>query len=206
MKKLIATLIGLGLVATASAAEWVTPSFLSVPSIQVTNLMNVTNLNQLSGGTNTSLVVYTNFANVRVAVGVTTNASGNDIGKYENLLTDVSLSALSLPSLRTTGDTNNYGNWQGPVAIYVSVTGGSGANTAIPIRFAPVFGNKVGTQETFVFAVTPSGATRVTIKTNLPLSVLNNATALRCLDITNPDADASSQVVVSDLGLIQLKP
>lgn len=209
MKKPLSIVLVVACVSVAHAAqEWKLSSFLNVPSITTSNTYGATNLFSptftVSNATNFTGLIITNKALGRVIIGTTTNSDGTYTSQYQNIFSDIPMGPYSLPFAGATNAT-----YQGPVGIIVSVTGGSGANVANTLKFIPVFDEShqatAAATEGLLLAVTPNGATRVTIKTNLLLQTqFHNCKSIRLEWILPGDTDASSQVVWDTIKLIQL--
>lgn len=207
--KTFAKLLAVGLLLlgmTANAAERRKHSFLGVPAIIVTNTASVTNLAVATYGTNFVGVHFTNSVGTLVNVGTTTNANGTLHGVYTALIGTAPLSPLTLP-IQPVINAAPYTNHMGEADIVIRGVGGSGANTAMTIRFTPVFGDNASTEaaEQFLWGVTPNTTTPFVIRTNIPLyRMMRGATGIRCDFITAGDTDANSAVTITDLDLFQL--
>lgn len=212
MKKLLIAAL-LTVAVNVLAIDWKIDSFLNVPSVTTSNLVSVTNLQSAlysaSMNTNITGLVITNKANNRVIVGVSTNFDGSLVSQYENLLATLPFSPLLQP-IKYVDTNNTTWGYQGNAAIVVSCTGGASANVANTLKFTPLFdGINAGTVagESLSLAVTPNGATRVTIRTNINLATqFYNCRAIRLEAITPGDTDAASQVVWDTIKLIQIVP
>ena len=221
MKKLLIA-VALVVATAVQALEWKAQSFLTVTSITTSNTYGVTNLYSgfaTSAGTNNVGLIYTNKAGARIQSGVVatylTNEAGtissNVLGRDVNLVGDVPFSPLVLPVLYFSTNSSVLASpFQGNAAIVVSCTAGASADQANTFRFIPLYdGVRPGTVagEAMVFAVTPAGATRVTIKTNINFATqFHNCKAIRLESITPGDVDAASQVTWDTISLIQLVP
>ncbi len=190
---------------TASAAERKLHSFLGVPAIIITNTASITNLDVATYGTNFIGNFFTNYNGVLVNVGTTTNANGTLHGVTTPLLGTVPLSPLTVP-VHPAIDAAPYTNHMGEADIVIKGVGQSGANTAMTLRFTPVFGSNASTEaaERFTWGVTPNTTTAFVIRTNIPLfRMMRGATGIRCDWIIAGDTDASSAVTITDLDIIQ---
>lgn len=190
--------------AAVQAVEPQSRSFLAVQSLYLTNTANPTNLLTTgSVGTNFNGVTFTN-ANRLVVINTTSGRTNIDASKI-NPFQDVALWALtdgSPPwSLTPTNGALNYN--QSFATLSITWTGGSGANTAIPFVFTPVyngFDEATETAQEWSLSLTPS-TTRSTISTNVPLYKWPGAAKLRLRRAVSSDTDASSQVIVEDISL-----
>lgn len=178
------------------------PSF---KSLTTTNLAGATNLTFVDGTltTNNTGLSWTNSYNQKFTV--TASAYTN-----VNPFVQVPLYSLRGGDGPWIANTNTVEGIQKSFAnISVTITGGSGANVANSIVIAPVYDgdfNGTATGDYFTFAVTPAGATTVTISTNVPLWKWPGAAAITVRDITPGDTDASSQVTYKALRLNSWRP
>lgn len=218
MKRLITLITLLGLGYTATAVTHRSPSFLApdVTSVQATNGIGVTNLYSALavGTTNIMGIIYTNSAGSQQT---TTNAN-ND---FHNLLADqVAMFVDQLAQATTPAyDSTNVlraGPYYG--AIFIRLTGQSGANSAVTFRFRPVpyggAGNSTsatGVEDTaaaddILISVTATTTTEVRSLTKLDAQKVIGCKGLRLVSITNADTDATSAVTVLDCRFVGFIP
>lgn len=216
MKKLLSIIAVLGLAISLQAQPFQSPSFLTVPAVYVTNILQITNvsLNNLYG-TNIAGTAFTNITSTGAQVLTVVNSNYSTL----NFCADVPLWA----------DRN--GRWYGtytnadssiagtdtPMILSISLVGGSGANSAVTFTFAPVYDNQplpsglIGRHSTVAaeqWAVAVTATTTTAITTGIPVPAYRwpGARALRLLRIVNADTDASSQVIVYDCSLNGYRP
>jgi hypothetical protein len=189
----------------ANAANWKSISFISgdVQSVCITNGVSLTNLASVGViTTNITGLTYTNYGGTRVVYDGTNQFVAN-----KNLCIDVPLYADAngnttiIPVSDVAGAvTNAYLN----CGIFIRVQGTSGANTAIPFIFVPLWD---GVNESTVAAdalsisVTPSGATRVDKYVPIPAWKWPGAGKVRLKSASNADADATSRVDILNVSL-----
>ena len=205
MKKILFGLLAVAATLAARADEWKAISFLGVPAVVVSNTFSgVTNLSLQAGGTNMTGQIFTNSQNQRIIVGTTTNAAGALVGVTTPLIGQVPMSPKSLPYISPI-NSSPWTNYQGPVYLAIRGIGGSGADTAMTIRFSQVEGtnNLTGASAQWSTVFVPSSGA-FALRTNVPMSFFAGATAIQCDTITAGDTDASSQVTITDLDLIQI--
>ena len=206
-KKIGALLVGfVALAAPVQAEEWKVLSFLSVPSITVSNTFaGATNLALQAGGTNMNGLQFTNNNGNRIIVGTSTNRDGTYAGASQPVIGFVPVSPKSVPFVAPINSTP-WTNYQGPVVLSIRGVGGSGADTAMTITFSAMQGTNrmtAGGNSTWSALFVPaSGA--FALRTNVPMTFFAGATAIQCDTITTGDTDASSQVTITDLDLTQI--
>jgi hypothetical protein len=210
MKKLLSlTLLFVGL--SAFGQDFKTYSFLNVRSIVPSNGLSFTNIDLLNGvTTNVYSVHYTNLAGSQVVPNGTTNNS-------ENVFKPVPLWADREgrwygPTFAVSSGTNDTVQSFSPsyCNINVRLVGGSGANSAVQFVFAPIWDDSgtIGTEsgDNFTFTVTATTTTIINMATNVPVYKWIGAKGLAVRSVTNPDGDASSQVVITELNLNGFQP
>lgn len=206
--KVIAALAVLALLFTVTAmaqAAHQSRSFLNVQAIYLTNLLNFTNTATAqvaaNGSTNAAGSVYSNL-NARVIVN-TTSASSNTAAARMNAFKDVPLWALS-NGAGPWGSTNTLSLRESFATLSVTMTAGSGANTAIPFVFTPVYdgvNEATDSTEEWSTSLTPVASTTTTSVANVPLWRWPGAKALRIRRAVNADTDASANVIVTAIRL-----
>lgn len=184
--------------------------FLAVQAIYSTNTANITNLNTaVSVGTNFVGTAFTNLG--RLVVINTTSASTNVNASRINPLQDVALWSLDggAPPW-STGSTNGSITYnQSYATLTVTMTGGAGADSAIPFVFTPVFNGVNEATETaneWTVGFTPTASTRTTLSTNVPLWRWPGAAKLRLRRIVNTDTTAAGHVIIEDISLNGFPP
>lgn len=212
MKKLLIA-IGLSVALGASAQQHLSQSFLKVQAVYVTNTFAITNLTFPGNGWPTNQVgtTYTNNNQLIVATN----------GNYVNLLGKV-----ALPTDRNALPVGVYGYFNTnaiavpdntPVSanISLSLTGGSGANSAVTFTFAPLpesdtsgveLQNSAPTGEEWSFSVVANTTSLLNFRTNVPTWRWPGCRGLSCKRIVNADTDASSQVIITSLKLNSFNP
>ena len=171
--------------------------FLTVPAVYATNLFNITNtLTTSSLGTNLAGTVYTN-ANARVT-------ASTGVSTTRNLLQDVPLWSLRDGGAAYNPSTNGINFIQGYGTVSVTMTAGSGADSAVTFVVTPIY-NEVNeateAAEQWTFAFTPTVSTTQTFATNAPLYRWPGASALRLRRIVNADTTAGGNVIITDISL-----
>lgn len=214
MKRLL--LIAAMLVSLAATAQnYQNPSFLTVPAVYVTNTLAITNLVLNTGSTNQANTVYSNY----VGTTLTRIIAGTNQTNVQ-LLRDVPLWADREGRWYPLGTTNNTIGVDGtssPMMVSVTGVGGSGANTAMTLTFAPVYNTRVRSDgligdhstvaaEQWAPTFTPTTTTAFTQGIAVPAYKWPGARALRLLRIVGGDTDASSQVIISDISLTGYRP
>lgn len=225
IKKLIC-LIGLGaaLALPANAASWKEFSFFKneVLSIQLTNLLNFTNLSSvgISGiGTNVAGMLWTNHqfnagidTGTRMLVSATTIAS-SALDTF-NVFQDVPLwvDSTGAPiAMSTSGVTNanpNVTNCFGGILIALNGANAN-ANSAVDFIFSLVpdgVNELTAIGDTWTNSVTAVGTTAQTKFFPWPNFKSVGCKSLRVRAATNTDADATSQVWVTKLSFIGFVP
>ena len=214
MKKLF-LVVGLSAVAAVAYAQaphrsqnFLTPG---IQAILVTNGIPATNIvSAKSVGTNMIGFVYTNTQNASVVVAAGTS-------DYQPIFQDASLWS----DREGRGWGVDYGNTNLlgvtlpylPTSANISITmiSQSGANAAVTFTFAPV-SDAAGTQEAttagdlFIFSFTPTASATDTVKTNVPLHLMQGCAKLRCVRIVNGDTDATSNVAITKMTLNGFQP
>lgn len=216
MKRLITLGALLGLGFTANAVTHRSPSFFApdVTSVQATNGIGVTNLYSALavGTTNVMGIIYTNAAGQQIT---TTNANAD----YHNLLADqVAMFVDQLAQATYPTYTSNILN-SGPYfgAIFIRLTGQSGANSAVTFRFRTIpYGGgggatPIGVEDRVVgdeilISVTAVTTTETHSLTKLDAQKLVGCRGLRLVSITNADTDATSAVTILDCRFVGFVP
>lgn len=189
-------------------------SFLNVQAAYASNALasygtGLTNLATAraagDGTTNVTATVYSNL-NARVVINSTAGTS-NVTASGVNIFKDVPLWALRDGGNPWTPNFTN-GNYdlvnRSFANLGVTWTAGSGANAAVTFVVTPLYDgvNEATTAaEEWTFAFTAVASTTSTYATNVPLHRWPGAGKLRIRRITNGDADASSQVIITKLNL-----
>ena len=189
----------------AAAQEFRSQSFLNVQAVYLTNLCNPTNLaTASSAGTNVVGLTYTNN-------GVRFVADGTNQTRV-NPFRDVSLWALRDGSgAWSTGATNATGILYNMsyATVSVTMTSGSGADSAIPFVVTPVYdgvNEATVAAEEWTFAFTPTASSTQTFSTNAPLYRWPGASKLRIRRAVNSDTTAAGHVIVKALNLNGFPP
>jgi hypothetical protein len=204
MKKFILSAVLAIFATVATAGSWQSISMLGggANAIYVTNTIGITNLFSSTGqGTN---FFGTTFTNGTTRVTDTNGSSGSLLVDY------IALPRWSdgKPMYSQTTNSLNYLQSQADVAI--TLVGGSGANSAISFLFTPVYGKGADTEgpttQDWLVGVTATTTTPVTVVTNVPLHLWPGAAGFRCRRITNPDTDASAQVIVTEFSVNGYRP
>lgn len=214
MKKNIVRIMWVAVLLGVAAASYAQPhqsrSFLAVQSIIVTNTANATNLNTAgSVGTNYQGFHYTNL-NRLVVINTTSGATNVNASKI-NPFQDVALWSLRDGSpAYSLGVTNGTGlNYhQSFATLTITWTGGSGANTAVPFVFTPVYdgvNEATDSAQEWSVSLTPS-TTRSTIATNMPIYKWPGASKVRLRRVVNADADANGQAIIEAIRLNGFPP
>jgi hypothetical protein len=211
MKKLLFAFGLIGILTTAVAQNHVSQNMLLCNALCVTNGIGFTNFSFYgTSGSNQVGLVFTNLSATKTVVS-STSASKTPLTRDVVLFPD---RAGGYPPLTWITDTNGTSigthAWQkSPLSMFIRVVGGSGANTATSFRFAPVCDGvnpSTAAGDIWTVAVTPSGATPVTVITNVPLYKWNGCIALRVMDITAGDTDPASRVDVIALSVNGWQP
>lgn len=171
--------------------------FLTVPAVYVTNLFSITNLSTAgSSGTNVAGTVYTN--------GTTRVTASTGTSTTRPLLQDVPLWSLRTGEPAYNPSTNGVNFIQSYGTVSVTLTAGSGADSAITFVATPVYNGvneATATGEEWTFAFTPTVSTTHTFVTNAPLHRWPGAESLRIRRIVNADTTAGGNVIITDLSL-----
>lgn len=220
MKKL---LLGIGLslaVLSAQAAQWQTYSLFAggITSVTVSNALATGNggglTNLLSRGLQTTNVAGVIFTNNGTQVTVATNTgfaswNGTDI----NLFADywpMPTHADGSPPYQSTSNYLTGVFYPSDFSLNLKLTGGSGANSAVTLTFVPLVGKGADAEleegECWNVAFTATTTTMYQCHTNIPLYRWPGVAGLRLKRIVNGDADASSQVVITDLTINGPRP
>lgn len=221
MKKFIYSLLAvLGLASVASAQNHVSQSFLNVQSLNVSNLLAITNLTftpawTTSPATNRVGLQWTNLSSTRVIV---TASSTTDSASTFNTLKDVSLWSdrngqgyVPFGAYQSNGNTATNANPVGPATLFIRLFGqAAAANSAVTFTFCPVW-DDVGTSpnattDDWAVALTASGTSFVTLATNVPMYRWPGAKGLKLKTIVNGDTDADSRVTVDRLSINGYRP
>ena len=204
MKKLLLA-VGLAivtsLVANAQDSRHYSFSFLpsGIDAITVTNTLNITNLlTEGSMGTNLAGTTFTNLG-TRVVVAGTVGAS-------VQLLGDVNLWIPKDGRMWNVYTNDLLGPLYTDNPMWISMTydSGSGANSAMTLVFTPMADdNREVNGNPFTWSITAvASQTQLTVATNLQQAwQWPGAKKLRVRRVVNADADASSQVIITDLNL-----
>lgn len=194
----------------AAQAPHRSQSFLNVQAVVLTNTWNPTNLLTTgSVGTNIIGLIYTNDS---ARVVVSSSTSSNNAVTRKNPFKDVELWACTDGrGAWSEGSTNGLGILynQSFATISVTMTNGSGANTAIPFVFTPLYNGRneaTAAAEQWTATFTPTASSVQTLATNVPLYRWPGAAGLRLRWAANPDTDADGQVTILDLSLNGFKP
>lgn len=200
MKKIL--LIGLvALVGFTVQAQVAPKSYKFIPSnisvLVVSNTIAITNLSSVASlyTTNKYGTVWTNSSGVGVVAGNNNTTA---------LLQDAPLWVLRDGSGAWAQNTNTtIGYIQSYATLAVTGTSQSGANAAVTLVFAPVYGGKESTttSDHWTIAFTPTASSTQTFTTNAPLYLWPGAEKLRLRRIVNADTDASSAWNISDISL-----
>lgn len=206
--KILGLLVWLALAAAipVKAQNFVSQSFMNQSVLVLTNTLQFTNLASIGcNPSNTVGALYTNFQGTRVIAAA---------GDYHNAFKDVDLYPMrdgEIDPLYYATGTNILQNIvPSHQQIFVKLVGiNAAANSAVTFTMFPV---PDGTTEcnaaatTFTFAVTANGTTPVTLVTNIPSYLWTGCAKLRCNRIVNGDADANSQVNLTDFSLNGYRP
>jgi hypothetical protein len=207
MKKIITLIAGLLLLALPAKAEWQSVSLFGggVTALYVTNGLiaaqggGVTNAFTAGyEGTNKVGTVYTNAGSRVVAI------AGND----QPLLHDYFPFQTRIDGSQPYTAVSNYFTgiyFPSDYNLNYKLVGSSGANAAVTFVFVPVTGSgadmELAAGEEWTIATTATTTTAITVNTNVPVYKWPGAAGLRLRRITNGDADASSDVIITGLSI-----
>lgn len=215
MKKLLSLFAVLGMVIGAQAQNHISQSLLTVASLQVTNLMQATNL--LATGSSTTNKPGTLFTNLAGTLINPTNGGSVSYAGY-NLFKDATLWADRngnfSPNAFNTAGNGSTNQLTGFSTVFIRLFGkNAAANSAVTFYFTPIWDGTGANTDTYLntadawsVAVTASGTTPVLLATNVPTWRWPGASGLRLQRISNGDTDASSEVWVDRVSLNGFKP
>lgn len=187
----------------APAVQLKTYSFLGegVTALYVTNVFGVTNLT-VSGSTNVAGILYSNKTSLGgMTRRLTTTAAYTNVNLLGSVPMPVRQDGLAWGP-PTGSNTFTTITLFSPASLSVKMTGGSGANTAIPFVIRPSWDGinpDTSTAYDWLAAITPTASATIATGTNAPLWLWNGAKRLFMYRITNGDTDANGHVIITDL-------